>query len=592
MANYRRGTFDFVIDSSFQPFTMQEMLVPFTAYKDAYEKTEEQYINLSSQADKFKYLADTLDPDSKAAQIYNGYANDLKAQAEDLAHNGLSMGNRRALTNMRRRYQGEIGRLVEADAARKAQIAEQQKIALQDPTRMFSREASASSLDYYLDNQDTSYKSYSGALLAQQVGSAASAIAKSLSDYGAGKPLDNYTKTWIQQHGYSPAQVLQAIQNPNSEGASAILNSLVESTIDSSGMRQWADTSTLNQAYNYARQGLWNAVGQSNIASYEDYGRRQALQNYYHELQADNAATRAAATLAQQQAGLLGGGNTTGTNPQFDTRNVRTANNVAAAVKDKEMWDKYGKYFYKDEKTGTWKINDEGRKKYNETSHVYHGPYSTAKNTAENEFKMWVDSHNLSEMGKGRVGKGQSQTVDAIYNRAHDILDVHSDIEYTRAVGATNYDNVLSVLNHVATDGKITNYKREKQKDGYSYSKDKDIDVAKLSSTDIKSAHVVYGEHGDFLEVKLKDGSTVVQPYNILSPTYSAVVQGNKGTIAKYIEAKNNGIKAMEIRPGVVVSIDDLINAELNGYGSNLISALHFDEVEPEKVASGYYGTR
>ena len=36
MANY-----SFVIDSSFKPFSMQEMLVPFQMYKDTFEKTED-----------------------------------------------------------------------------------------------------------------------------------------------------------------------------------------------------------------------------------------------------------------------------------------------------------------------------------------------------------------------------------------------------------------------------------------------------------------------------------------------------------------------------------------------------------------------
>ena len=31
----------FVIGSNFHPFTMQEQLVPFQMYKDAFEKTEE-----------------------------------------------------------------------------------------------------------------------------------------------------------------------------------------------------------------------------------------------------------------------------------------------------------------------------------------------------------------------------------------------------------------------------------------------------------------------------------------------------------------------------------------------------------------------
>ena len=109
------SNFSYVIDSTFSPFSMQEMLVPFTAYKDAFEKTEEAYNDLSEKSDKFKYLSETLPEGSKARQLYEGYANELSTQAEDLAHNGLTMGNRRALTSLKRRYQGEIGRLVKAD---------------------------------------------------------------------------------------------------------------------------------------------------------------------------------------------------------------------------------------------------------------------------------------------------------------------------------------------------------------------------------------------------------------------------------------------------------------------------------------------
>ena len=45
------GNYSYVVDSTFQPFNMQEMLVPFSAYKDAFEKSEEQYDSLSQGAD-------------------------------------------------------------------------------------------------------------------------------------------------------------------------------------------------------------------------------------------------------------------------------------------------------------------------------------------------------------------------------------------------------------------------------------------------------------------------------------------------------------------------------------------------------------
>ena len=135
MANY-----DFVVDSSFKPFSLQEMLVPYTAYKDAFENVEAAYIDLSDKSDKFKYLSKTLPEGSKAREIYEGYANDLSKQAEDLAKNGLTLSNRRALTNMKRRYQGEIGRLVTADEALQRERELRRQMSAKDPSMMYADE--------------------------------------------------------------------------------------------------------------------------------------------------------------------------------------------------------------------------------------------------------------------------------------------------------------------------------------------------------------------------------------------------------------------------------------------------------------------
>lgn len=352
---YRKNDYSFVIDSSFQPFSMQEMLVPFTMYKDAYEKSEAAYDELSQKAGDFEYLASTLPEGSRARDIYEGYANDLKAQAADLSHNGLSMNNRRALASLKQRYEGEIGRLKKIDAIRKAQIEEQKKLALQDPTRLFSREAAMTPFDDYLDNPDLSYNSYSGALLAQQVGQAASAIAKSLTNYSNGQPIDKYTKTWLEQHGFTPAQVAQAIQNPDSPGADAVLKTLVQNTIDNSGIAGWADPATLNQAYAYARQGLWNAVGQTQVHSYEDYAAKAALTHYYHELEADNAATRAAEQARQQQAQALAG--SLAINP-LNIYSAKEQDRIAKNMRD------YAEYFTTDS-NGRTVLSQKGLEEYN-----------------------------------------------------------------------------------------------------------------------------------------------------------------------------------------------------------------------------------
>ena len=52
--NYR-----YTIDSTFQPFSMQEMLTPFVMYKNEFEKSEEAYNDLTNKSDEFKYLSET-----------------------------------------------------------------------------------------------------------------------------------------------------------------------------------------------------------------------------------------------------------------------------------------------------------------------------------------------------------------------------------------------------------------------------------------------------------------------------------------------------------------------------------------------------
>ena len=202
MANY-----NFVIDSSFKPFSMQEMLVPFQMYKDAFEKTEDAYMDLSQKADTFKYLSETLPEDSKARQIYEGYANGLAEQAEDLAQNGLSMANRRALTSYKRRYQGEIGRLSKADEALQKEIDRRTALSANDPTTLYATDNL--SIDDFLDRKKPNDYSVSGDKLYQrglQIGASDSSRIWSNPKV---KDVNDYYQDFITTNGRSP-EVLNA----------------------------------------------------------------------------------------------------------------------------------------------------------------------------------------------------------------------------------------------------------------------------------------------------------------------------------------------------------------------------------------------
>lgn len=269
MANY-----DFVVNTQFKPFSMQEMLVPYQLYKEGYDTMDNAFSELSDKADVFKYLSRTLPEDSTARRIYEGYARDLSGGADDFLANGPSQRARKAITSMRRRYQGEIGRLVTADAERKKAINMQTEVSLKDPTRLFARDARLSTIDDYLDGKQPNTDSYSGAMLAQQASNAASALARGIANYADSGRLDDYTKTWMDKHGLSVDEVLRAVQNPNDPEASPVLRTIVDSTVNSTSIPSWGDASTLARARQYAAQGLWSAVGQTTIKTYDDYGAK------------------------------------------------------------------------------------------------------------------------------------------------------------------------------------------------------------------------------------------------------------------------------------------------------------------------------
>ena len=574
--------YNIVANNVFKNRSFEDLLKPLAMYTQEYNEIENAVSDLATKANIWEGMANE-EQDPIAYAQYKRYADDLQQQATLLAQNGLNPSSRRQLLNLKKRYSSEITPIEQAYANRKAQADEQRKALLQNPTLLLSRRADTTSLDRYLDNPQLGYDSYSGALLTQQVGTAASAIAKELRDYGKGKPLDGFTKTWLQQHGFTAAEVAQAINNPDSPRSSQVLNTLVNNVIADSGVSQWADRATLGQAYNYAKQGLWQAVGQTQVQTYTDEAAKLAAQEAMHK------------RVAQYTAGLQNP--TMNVTPKFDRRNVRTNAEMSAIVKDREMFEKYGKYFELNPKTGNYSLTKEGMKKYKETPYKYRGAYSTASNDASTEFKEWLDSRGLSEMAQGRTGKYQSSVLQGMMNSANNLYDTNTAGEYTGLIDSSQYDNIIGILGKASQEGKLKNYERKKKGNSYEFVPTDDVDVSDLTNSDIKSAVPVFGKHGNFLEVTLKGGDRIIVPYNNLNTNYNTMVTGNVNDALmleqEIAEAQAQGKVAYHrysdgrIVPSTV-ALTDVLN---QGY-DNFMSGLGTSQVEPQKTTRGLYQMR
>lgn len=335
--------FAYTNTTQFRPFSFEEQLRPLLMYTQAHQAVEEAYSELDSQANAIGSLANEAN-DPVTYQRYKAYEESLRQQADALAKNGLTPGSRQSLLDLKGRYAKDITPIQNAITRRRELADEQRKALLQNPTLMFQRDMNSmsydSSLDRFLENPDYDYgERYSGALLTQQVSQAAGNLAKELSNYGNGKRLDDYTKTFLQQHGFTREQVLDAINNPNRTQSQPVLNAIVEQVVGSSGMANWADNPTMTKAYNYARQGLWGAIGQTNVSPYADYGARAALTDYY----------RRKAASEQQLKGVA-----------LNSRSVysqRHRSQAEAAFNSNKK--NFGQYF--DNVDGKYVLNDKGK---------------------------------------------------------------------------------------------------------------------------------------------------------------------------------------------------------------------------------------
>ena len=411
MANY-----ELVVNSKFQPFSFERYIQPYQIYGTAYKELENQYGELATKASVWEEMANEQ-TDPYAYKMYKTYANDLEEQAGQLAREGLNAASRRAMLNMRARYSKEITPIEQAYTTRQKQAEQQQQALLQDPTLMLSRRAATTSLDDYIRNPQLAYEAYSGKLITAQAASAASALAKEMQE----KPrkwrsiLGNSYYETMMQKGFSSKAVLQAIQdNPN---AAPQLTRIIEDAINSSGVRNWGDQATIARAIDYAKQGLWSAVGETQYQTLDNWRAKMAEQEAMQK-RAEKRAEKRAAAIAQQDKGF-----------ELNPSNIYSSRGEldASEKKYKNAMKYYSKYFYKDSH-GQMRMTYEGWKEYNRKNKgtiagkVMTTPEGTTIRVADTHkgetpsaFRIFMDSIGAYKVTKGKWQPGNLGNVWSRY---------------------------------------------------------------------------------------------------------------------------------------------------------------------------------
>lgn len=588
MANY-----SLVINSQFRPFSYQELLQPALMATEAQHNLEDQYADLESKASIWEGMANEQ-TDPRTYKRYKDYADELKAAANDLADYGLTPSSRQKLANMRARYSSQIIPIQNAYQTRLEQAKEQRQALNQNPTLMLSRRAATTSLDDYMDNPMLDYQSYSGALLTQQVAQMADKLKGELTSYGS-KPLDKFTNLFLQKHGLSSQEVLNAINNPNAGGSAKVLNAMVNDAIESSGMKDWAIDATtkqaiMKQAYKYAWQGAWSAVGQTTASPYEnkqavmdyEFAQKKALMDHEHQLreqEAEDAAERAAAANALKD-----------NSARYNTRNVLTSKEQQAQSDEIADWDKYKQYFRK-KKNGHWEMTPAGRKRASESGRIRSYSREQGTYTAYTDpFRVWVEKNGLTGLMNNRLGTWQNKQLNRLDKLSSNFYDANKATEYTTLISPSNYKSVAAVLNSVTVNGKLQTYDISNNNGKYQLVQGKRWNATgNLKDNNISDAKTVVGKHGNYLEVKLKGMTDYIRvPLAQINNHKNSIINGNISTLSTYDKLVQQGKKYVPWGNGYV-PIEDAITRTLNNASDNSISIFGTTSPKTTEVENSEY---
>ena len=277
------GNYGLVVDSRFKARSFDDLIKPLAMYTQEYNALEQGINELDTKASIWENMANEQ-TDRDAYNMYKNYADDLRSAADQLASQGLSKMSRPALMALKSRYSKEIVPIEQAYQNRAEEIKEQR--AGRAKGMVYEGDASTASLDRYLSNPSIRYGMANAQEGFQRVATAATALSKKLREngYGRGKALDGFTKTWLQEHGYRDNEVNQAIAdiegalrgNGNVRGTT-ILTNILANEMQTAGVNNWNEAAKMDY-YNRIAPALYQAVGQTQVGTYQDQGALMAAQ--------------------------------------------------------------------------------------------------------------------------------------------------------------------------------------------------------------------------------------------------------------------------------------------------------------------------
>lgn len=288
-----------VVDTHFNPLSMEELLKMPTLETAKQDEIESKYSELQQQAADLESLANSAQ-DKETYNKYKTYANDVQKQLNQVMEQGFNPNSKRSLYDLSNRYKSEIDPIKAKMTEREELIKEQRKLSAANNKLLFDNDYSKMSLSDMMKNPVNTYNSLDGTSLYTEGKNQAAAFSDRLFSFEQRRAMGNQYFELTKKQGLNPTQALAFMSNDQSNPVLAKLASDL--------MSQYQLDSFGQEGQDKAKQFLISGMMEG--LTYKEDKSYQANRNF--ESDADRAnresliASRAAATEASEMKSEYG----------------------------------------------------------------------------------------------------------------------------------------------------------------------------------------------------------------------------------------------------------------------------------------------
>lgn len=249
------------VTPKYKPFTYEELVKPLEGYWKKYDTHEAALSEIDTATATLDYIVNAEPEDSPLRTVYADFKNKLAEASTELS-NGWNSTDRNLLRELKSTFAKSIEPIPIQYKKLQSLIEEQRKGQLNNPSLRYNKKATDLSVGELINNPNWNYLSYNGEAITKDVSEMLTPISQVLTGISSGRKVPGFT-TILEQYGLTPADVesyLRDPENPNHR-FKAVIDKAIDTALHNSGVYTWNDPQAFAEAYKFATQGVYSAIG-------------------------------------------------------------------------------------------------------------------------------------------------------------------------------------------------------------------------------------------------------------------------------------------------------------------------------------------